>query len=71
METIRRLRVRFEGLGEGDVVDSWEKEMWEYFGGLYRNANKGIKGRGKDRRIMVLGEGGEGVEGGGGGGGGS
>lgn len=51
VETIRRLKSRFENFREGDVVDSWEKEMWEYFGGLYRNCNKGIKGRGKDRRI--------------------
>lgn len=51
VETIRRLKHRFENMREGDVVDRWEKEMWEYFGGLYRNANKGIKGRGKDRRI--------------------
>lgn len=51
--TIRRLRARFAGMREGDVVDRWEKEMWEYFGALYRNANKGIKGRGKDRRISA------------------
>lgn len=51
VETIRRLKARFENFKEGDVVDSWEKEMWEYFGGLYKNCNKGIKGRGKDRRI--------------------
>ena len=50
-ETIRRLKSRFEDIKEGDVVDSWEKEMWEYFGSLYKNCNKGIKGRGKDRRI--------------------
>jgi hypothetical protein len=51
IETIRRLKSRFETLKEGDVVENWEKEMWEYFGGLYKNCNKGIKGRGKDRRI--------------------
>lgn len=51
VETIRRLKTRFETIQDGDVVDSWEKEMWEYLSGLYRNANKGIKGRGKDRRI--------------------
>ena len=49
--TIRRLKSRFESIKEGDVVESWEKEMWEYFAGLYKNCNKGIKGRGKDRRI--------------------
>lgn len=51
IETIRRLKQRFQNFQEGDVVDSWEKEMWEYFGSLYKNCNKGIKGRGKDRRI--------------------
>lgn len=51
VETIRRLKARFENIREGDAVDSWEKEMWEYFGSLYKNCNKGIKGRGKDRRI--------------------
>ncbi|KAF2768405.1 hypothetical protein EJ03DRAFT_328252 [Teratosphaeria nubilosa] len=51
VETIRRLKQRFENLGEGDVVESWEKDLWEYFAGLYKNCNKGIKGRGKDRRI--------------------
>jgi len=53
VETIRRLKSRFETIREGDVVESWEKEMWEYLSGLYRNANKGIKGRGKDRRISM------------------
>jgi hypothetical protein len=27
--------------------------MWEYFASLYKNSNKGIKGRGKDRRISA------------------
>jgi hypothetical protein len=49
--TIRRLRQRFENISDGDVVEEWEKSMWEYFVGLYKNCNKGIKGRGKDRRI--------------------
>ena len=54
IETIRHLKERFLNIKEGDVVESWEKEMWEYFGGLYKNCNKGIKGRGKDRRISNL-----------------
>lgn len=37
------------------MVSSWEKDMWEYFGSLYKNCNKGIKGRGKDRRISNTG----------------
>ncbi|KAK0276371.1 DNA-binding transcription factor, partial [Friedmanniomyces endolithicus] len=54
VETIRRLKARFESIREGDVVEVWEKEMGEYFAGLYRNCNKGIKGRGKDRRISNM-----------------
>ncbi|KAI6807503.1 hypothetical protein KC327_g5611 [Hortaea werneckii] len=49
--TIRRLRERFEKIRRGDVVERWEKEMWEYFGELYKNCNKGIKGRGKERKV--------------------
>lgn len=49
--TICRLRERFANIKEGDVVEEWEKALWEYFVGLYKNCNKGIKGRGKDRRI--------------------
>lgn len=30
-----------------------DKELWEYFAALYKNSNKGIKGRGKDRRISA------------------
>jgi uncharacterized Zn-finger protein len=54
VETIRRLKQRFESFSEGDLVAEWEKEMWEYFSGLYKNCNKGIKGRGKDRRISLV-----------------
>lgn len=32
-----------------------DKELWEYFSTLYKNSNKGIKGRGKDRRIRSIG----------------
>ncbi|EAT83537.2 hypothetical protein SNOG_09345 [Parastagonospora nodorum SN15] len=31
-----------------------DKELWEYFASLYKNSNKGIKGRGKDRRISAM-----------------
>jgi len=36
-----------------DAVSPEEKELWEYFASLYKNSNKGIKGRGKDRRISA------------------
>jgi len=34
-------------------VTEKDKELWEYFASLYKNSNKGIKGRGKDRRISA------------------
>jgi len=49
--TIRRLRDRFEHFAEGDVVEEWERAMWEYFVGLYKHCNQGIKGRGKERKV--------------------
>ncbi len=39
---------------EGDTVSAMDKELWEYFATLYKNSNKGIKGRGKDRRIFAI-----------------
>lgn len=42
---------------EGDTVSATDKDLWEYFAALYKHSNKGIKGRGKDRRISVVGEG--------------
>ena len=38
---------------EGDAVSAADKDLWEYFSTLYKNSNKGIKGRGKDRRIST------------------
>ncbi|PNS18619.1 hypothetical protein CAC42_5158 [Sphaceloma murrayae] len=46
-DAIRNLRQSFH---RGNLTPH-EKEMWEYFSSLYKNCNKGIKGRGKDRRI--------------------
>lgn len=31
-----------------------DRELWEYFSTLYKNSNKGIKGRGKDHRIKSM-----------------
>lgn len=39
---------------EGDTVSAQDKELWDYFSTLYKNSNKGIKGRGKDRRISTI-----------------
>jgi hypothetical protein len=45
--------MKFSHIREGDQVTSQDKELWEYFAILYKNSNKGIKGRGKDRRIST------------------
>jgi hypothetical protein len=36
---------------DGDKVPATKKEMFEYFATLYKYSNKGIKGRGKDRKV--------------------
>ena len=52
--TLRYLTQKFATIREGDPVTYQDKEMWEYFASLYKNSNKGIKGRGKDRRIWTV-----------------
>jgi hypothetical protein len=49
--TIRALTARFASIKDGDIVHAADKELWEYLAGLYKNSNKGIKGRGKNRKI--------------------
>ena len=41
-------------MGEHDTLTPKDMELWEYFASLYKNSNKGIKGRGKDRRVSAL-----------------
>jgi hypothetical protein len=38
-------------MSEAQLMNSQDRQLWEYFATLYKNSNKGIKGRGKDRRI--------------------
>jgi hypothetical protein len=51
--TLQYLTEKFASFREGDAVSSQDKDLWEYFSTLYKNSNKGIKGRGKDRRIAA------------------
>ncbi|MBV33942.1 MAG: hypothetical protein CMP47_00490 [Rickettsiales bacterium] len=51
IETIRKLTAKFASIKDGDIVHAGDKELWEYFANLYKNSNKGIKGRGKDRKV--------------------
>jgi hypothetical protein len=52
--TLRYLTQKFATINRGDWVSQEDKELWEYFASLYKNSNKGIKGRGKDRRISAV-----------------
>ncbi|KAI1002559.1 hypothetical protein K3495_g5642 [Podosphaera aphanis] len=49
--TLRALTAKFASIQDGDLVHAADKELWEYFADLYKNSNKGIKGRGKDRKV--------------------
>lgn len=55
IDTIRNLRERFENLRPGETVSPWEENMWRYFCDLYKHCNKGIKGRGRRRKISEAG----------------
>lgn len=52
--TIRYLTQKFATIIPGVLVSQEDKDLWEYFAALYKNSNKGIKGRGKDRRISAV-----------------
>ncbi|KAJ5449620.1 uncharacterized protein N7458_006069, partial [Penicillium daleae] len=51
--TLRDLTLRFAQMGDAGPMNPADRELWEYFAELYKNSNKGIKGRGKDRRIAT------------------
>ncbi|KAI9826808.1 MAG: hypothetical protein M1832_005746 [Thelocarpon impressellum] len=48
---LRTLTQKFASIGSGEAASSADRELWQYFATLYKNSNKGIKGRGKDRKI--------------------
>ena len=50
-ETLARLAHQFS---TNEAVLPHEEELREYFQSLYKHSNKGIKGRGKGRRVEVI-----------------
>ncbi|KAH7012063.1 uncharacterized protein B0I36DRAFT_256757 [Microdochium trichocladiopsis] len=51
-ETIKALTQKFAAiLRTGEELKGGHKELFEYFAVHYKNSNKGIKGRGKDRKV--------------------
>jgi hypothetical protein len=49
--TLRQLTEKFAQVRDGDDISVADRELFEYFAELYKNSNRGIKGRGKDRKI--------------------
>ncbi|KAJ2902401.1 hypothetical protein MKZ38_000647 [Zalerion maritima] len=50
-QALKELTMKFATIVDEKTVSSDDKELWEYFATLYKNSNKGIKGRGKDRKV--------------------
>jgi len=49
-DSLRELTAKFQS-GGVEGMGPEERELWEYFRDLYKNSNKGIKGRGKGRKV--------------------
>ncbi|XXH00348.1 mitochondrial FAD carrier protein flx1 [Hypoxylon texense] len=49
-ETLRDLTIRFSNLTPGEKLSEEDQKLFHFFAELYKNSNKGIKGRGKERR---------------------
>ncbi|KAK3944140.1 hypothetical protein QBC46DRAFT_404734 [Diplogelasinospora grovesii] len=54
IDTLKALTARFAALRDYDNVSKEDRELFEYFATLYKNSNKGIKGRGKDRKVGTV-----------------
>ncbi|KAK5654844.1 hypothetical protein OQA88_6880 [Cercophora sp. LCS_1] len=54
VDTIRILTTKFRSVDSYTTATEDEKDLWEYFITLYKNSNKGIKGRGKDRKVGCI-----------------
>ncbi|KAA8913157.1 hypothetical protein FN846DRAFT_772524 [Sphaerosporella brunnea] len=48
---LRQLTGKFANIRDTDEITAADRELFEYFAELYKNSNRGIKGRGKDRKI--------------------
>lgn len=54
---LRSLTERFAAFRSTDDISAADRELFAYFADLYKNSNRGIKGRGKDRKIAGAGAG--------------
>ncbi|SMN18583.1 similar to Kazachstania africana KAFR_0B04580 hypothetical protein [Maudiozyma saulgeensis] len=49
LSALSKLTERLAKLDPNEIIAPEERDMLEYFASLYKNSNKGIKGRGRDR----------------------
>jgi hypothetical protein len=49
---LQQLTAKIASTGNSETVSTSDRELREYFATLYKNANKGIKGRSKDVRVV-------------------
>jgi hypothetical protein len=49
---LHSLATKIASSDNGESVSATDRELLEYFAKLYKHANKGIKGRGKDVRVV-------------------
>lgn len=54
MDKVRELTNKFENLRDGEYVSEVERTLWKFFADTFENSNKGIKGRGKDRKVETI-----------------
>jgi hypothetical protein len=52
--TLQHWTNKFKSVTADDHMSPEDREMFEYFATLYKNSNKGIKGRGKDRKVTAI-----------------
>ncbi|RPA78286.1 hypothetical protein BJ508DRAFT_188125, partial [Ascobolus immersus RN42] len=52
-QTIRTLTDKFATLPDVSIMTPADRDLFLYFADLYKNSNRGIKGRGKDRKILA------------------
>lgn len=52
-DAIKDLTTRFNNLAPGEHLSENEQKLFAHFAELYKNLNKGIKGRGRNRRVAL------------------
>lgn len=53
LQTLNRLTQRLADLNPSDDISDKERDLLDYFASIYRNSNRGIKGRGKGNQNIV------------------